>query len=487
MSYTPYRIAGASAQQPQSQSLELHPDRLFPADPSVRALCRSLYEGVRDLPIISPHGHVPAEVFHTDAPFSDPAALLVTPDHYLTRLLFAAGVDLTELGVGVSTRARPDPRQIWRIVCANWNVIDGTATQLWLAQELVELFGIAVAPSAHTADAIYEQLEAALADPEFRPRALYKQFGLEVLATTDSAVSALAHHHALDRDPSWSGRIIPTFRPDSVADPENGTKFNSHLDRLSELTGIDTGHYVGYLEALRQRRADFIAAGATCTDHGFLTADTTPLSDGDAARLFARARTVRVSGADAQRFRAHMLFEFARMSCDDGLVMQLHPGVLRDHNRDVFERYGTDVGGDIPTAGEFTRALRPVLNAFGTVPNFTLVVFTVDETSFSRELAPLAGHYPAMKIGAPWWFLDAPHAILRWREAVTETAGFYNTAGFVDDTRAFCSIPARHDVARRLDCRYLAGLVSEHRLSEEDANRLAYDLIYRIPKTVFRV
>lgn len=455
-----------------------HDDRLFPADPACRAIARRLYEEVAGLPLISPHGHVDAGIFARDEPFGDPASLLITPDHYVTRMIYAAGVPLESLGVGTE---KPDPRAIWRMFCEHFHLFRGTPSRLWLEQELHDLFGIDELPGAANADALYDRIAATLADPEFRPRALFHRFGLELLTTTDSPLSDLSDHQALLADPSWTGRVVPTFRPDEVSDPDRG--MGRRVARLGELTGRDVGTFSGYLDALRERRAEFIRLGATCTDHGFPTANTAPVDDID--RLYREALTGELKPAEAEAFRGHMLHEFARMSCDDGLVMQLHPGVLRDHHAEVFRRFGSDVGGDIPTAAEFTRALRPLLNDFGGHPNFTFVVFTVDETTFSRELAPLAGHYPAMRLGVPWWFLDAPDAIGRFRAAVTETAGFYNTAGFVDDTRAFCSIPARHDMARRLDCAFLSRLVAEHRLPEEEAAEVALDLAYRIPQRVY--
>jgi glucuronate isomerase len=185
--------------------------------------------------------------------------------------------------------------------------------------------------------------------------------------------------------------------------------------------------------------------------------------------------------------RRHLLLEMARMSCDDGLVMTLHPGVRRGHHGPTTAAFGPDTGNDIPIRAEFTDALRPLLERYGTHPGFHLVVFTVDETVFSRELAPLAGFYPTLYVGVPWWFLDAPEAIRRFRAAVTETAGFSRTSGFVDDTRAFCSIPARHDMSRRIDAGWLSQLVAEHRLDEDEAADTALDLVSGRPREVFKL
>lgn len=474
-------------------TLRPHPDRLLPSDPVQRAIARRLLAEVADLPLVSPHGHVDAGLFARDTPFTDPAELFVTPDHYVTRMLYSAGVALESLGVPRLDGRGPatDSRSVWRELCSHWHLFRGTPSRLWLEHELHELFGVEVRPSAATADEIHDLIAARLATPEFRPRALYRRFNLETLATTDAPDAALADHRALADDPDWHGNVIPTFRPDAVADPGR-PDWRERVAALGQAADVDTSTYTGYITALENRRGYFRAHGATSTDHGFPTANTAPLGEAAAERLYREAMTVANSGeplpaASAESFRGHMLHEFARMSCDDGLVMQLHPGVCRDHHRAVHAAFGPDRGGDIPVATEFTQGLRPLLDDFGRHSGFTVVVFTVDETAYSRELAPLAGHYPAMRLGAPWWFLDAPEAIQRFRADVTETAGFYNTAGFVDDTRAFCSIPARHDVARRLDCAYLARLVAEHRLPEDEARETAVDLAYRLPKQTFRV
>lgn len=474
----------------RSTTWSLHPDRALPSEPDVRALAREIYGQTAGLPLVCMHGHVEAEVLDLDLPFGNPAELFVVPDHYVVRMLVSQGVPMQELGVSLTGRVpgvqvEADPRQIWRRFCENWHLYRATPSRYWLEHELVEVFGVDRAPSAQTADEIYDQLSEALARPQFRPRALMDSFGIEILATTDPATSELAHHASL-AEQGWGDRVVPTFRPDALL----------HLDRpgwaqdvqlLAERSDVDVSGYPAYLEALRSRRQTFLAAGARATDHGHLSADTTPLPPADAARIFDDALRGGVQPQDAAAFSAHMLFEMARMSSEDGLVMQLHPGVLRDHLTPVLEAFGADKGFDIPVHTEYTRALRPLLEAFGTSPGLRLVVFTVDETSFSRELAPLAGAYPAMKLGAPWWFLDSPDGMRRFRELVTETAGFYNTSGFVDDTRAFASIPARHDLARRVDAGYLARLVSEHRLDLDEAVETAVDLAYRIPQAAYAV
>jgi glucuronate isomerase len=463
-----------------------HPDRLFPADPGTRALAREIYQGVRDLPIISPHGHVDARLLIEDRPFHDPSSLLITPDHYVTRLLHAHGTTLEQLGVGRDTPTEEQARQTWRILCASWDVFQGTPVRYWMQSELAGIFGVSERPSAQTADSIYDQIAASLAKDEFRPRALFTQFGIEVLATTDDPADDLAAHAALAADPSWSGRVIPTFRPDRYLEPHDPNWIES-VGRLGDVSGVDTSDYRGYLEALEARRRYFIEHGAVSADHSHPDVRTDPLDIGDAERIFTAALVGRASTEEATAFRRHMLLEMARMSTEDGLVMTLHPGVRRGHHRPTGEAFGPDQGHDIPIRIEFTDALRPLLDRFGTHPNLNLVLFTVDETVFSRELAPLAGFYPSVYVGAPWWFLDAPNAIGRWRSAVTETIGFTRTSGFIDDTRAYCSIPARHDMSRRLDAGYLARLVAEHQLDLDEAIGTMHRLVAVNPRQAFKL
>jgi glucuronate isomerase len=467
-------------------SLALHPQRLMPSDPAVRSIATRLYDEVRDRPIISPHGHVDPRILLTDKAFHDPTSLLVTPDHYVTRLLHASGVALEELGVGQGTLDEDAARRVWRTLCGRWSVFRGTPVRHWLESELVEIFGVAVRPSAGTADSIYDQVAACLERPDFRPRALFERFGIEVLATTDDPTDDLAAHAALAADPAWRGRVVPTFRPDRYLDPAAPGWVQS-VARLGEVADQDTNRYTGYVAALESRRRTFIDHGATSTDHSHRDVRTDPLPRGEAERIYAEALRGESSPEEMTAFRRHMLLEMARMSTEDGLVMTLHPGVRRDHHGPSAVRFGPDQGHDIPVRVEFTEALRPLLDRYGTHPSFQLVVFTIDETAFSRELAPLAGFYPSVYVGAPWWFLDAPEAILRWRSAVTETVGFTRTSGFVDDTRAFCSIPARHDMSRRLDCGYLAGLVAEHRLDEDEAAETAVELVTVNPRRAFRL
>jgi len=464
----------------------LHPDRLLPTDPTERSIARRLYEQVRDLPVLSPHGHVDPQILLDDRPFVDPVSLLVTPDHYVTRLLHADGVGLQELGVGSGPLPEAAARTAWRLLCAHWSVFGGTPVRYWLQAQLADIFGVTVRPSPATADSIYDSIAACLADDSFRPRALFRRFDIAVLATTDDPCSDLSAHAGLAADPTWTGRVVPTFRPDRYLEPgQHG--WAQAVARLGEVAGIDTGSYQGYVRALESRRRYFIDHGATAADHSHLDARTDPLDPAEATRIYHSALQGTATDGEQVAFRRHMLLDMARMSCEDGLVMTLHPGVRRSHHRPTLEQFGPDTGHDIPVAVELTDALRPLLERYGTHPGFHLVVFTVDETVWSRELAPMAGFYPSVYIGVPWWFLDAPDAIRRFRAAVTETAGFSRTSGFVDDTRAFCSIPARHDMSRRVDAGVLARYVAEHRLSEDEAVQTAIDLVSAQPTAVFKL
>ncbi|OZM81412.1 glucuronate isomerase [Pseudonocardia sp. MH-G8] len=468
-----------------ARPLELDDNRILPTEPAVRAIAREIFAAIRDLPLISMHGHVEASVLADDAPFGDPAQLLVVPDHYVTRMFVSQGTRLEDLGVPRRDGGpvETDGREIWRRFCAGWRLFRGTPSRFWLEQELHDVFGVQVHPSVETADAIYDRIAECIAQPQFRPRALFDRFGLEILATTDAPSSSLEAHAAIAAS-DWDGRVVPTFRPDALVHLRQ-PRWKQDVEELGEVAGTDVATYAGYLQALEQRREHFRRHGALATDHGHICADTTPLERADAERIYAAALAGTVDPVQADAFAAHMLFEMARMSRDDGLVMQIHPGVLRNHDPAVHERFGPDKGFDIPLPVDFVRGLRPMLSAFGTDPGFRCVVFTIDEDSYSRELAPLAGVYPAMRLGVPWWFLDSPLAMRRFREAVTETAGFYNTAGFVDDTRAFASIPARHELARRVDSGYLAQLVANGQLGKEEAIETAVDLTATIPRQAY--
>ena len=464
-----------------------HEDRGFDPEPSVRRAARALYEETRGLPIISPHGHVDPRLLALNEPFPDPASLIVTPDHYILRTLYAHGVALESLGVPARDGAavENDPRAIWRRFADHYYLFQATPSGFWLDHELHVLFGVRHRLSGDTAERVYDEIAERLASPEFRPRALFERFGIEVLATTDSPSDALEHHDAIRRS-GWKGRVIPTFRPDGVFRVA-ASGWRAEVDALGRACGAPIGDYDGFVQALQTRRLYFQKHGATATDHGVLEPFTDSLAHDDAEPLFQRARTGDATAADQRRFEGQLLMEMARMSVADGLVMQLHAGALRDHNRVVFERFGPDRGGDIPIAAEFTRNLRPLLGAYGNDPRLTLVLFTLDESTYSRELAPLAGHYPAVRLGAPWWFHDSMQGMIRFRERTTETAGIYKTAGFTDDTRAFCSIPARHDLARRMDANFLGGMVARHLIGMDDARRMARALAYDLAKETYRL
>ena len=466
-------------------------DRLFSPEPTQRRLARELYVTVRDLPLICPHGHVDPQLFADENySFGSPAELFIIPDHYVFRMLYSQGVPLEALGIprrdGGATEI--DHRKIWRLFCEKYYLFRGTPSGLWLRQELADVFGIFDTPNAANADALYDSIAAKLATPEFRPRALYEKFHIEVLCTTDAATDTLEHHKQI-RESGWKGRILPTFRPDAVINLD-APNWRENIDALSVASGIEVTDYKTFLAALENRRAFFKEMGATATDHGALEPDTYTLDGGEteAEEMFARALTGKSEEWDAAQFASHMLTEMARMSVDDGLVMQLHVGSFRNHNAEIFARFGPDKGADIPQSwAAYTPGLKPVLDRFGNNPNLTIILFTLDESTYSRELAPLAGHYPALRLGPPWWFHDSPNGMTRYLDGVLETAGVHNLAGFNDDTRAFCSIPARHDVWRRVVSDYLAGLTVRGIITDADAQEMALDLSYRLAKTVYKL
>ncbi|HXB62863.1 MAG TPA: glucuronate isomerase [Acidobacteriaceae bacterium] len=464
-----------------------HEDRLFPADPATRKLAHALYATVQNLPIISPHGHTDPRWFAENEAFTNPAALLIQPDHYIFRMLYSQGISLESLGIpeasGKSSSA--DPREVWRIFARHYYLFRGTPTRMWLDFVFQTLFGLKTLLNEKNADEYYDTITEALKKPAFRPRALFDSFHIEVLATTDAAVDDLKWHRMI-KDSGWKGRVLPTFRPDAVIDAEYAG-FKENLDQLGAITKEDTANYKGYLNALRSRRAYFKANGATATDHGHLTALTADLSAADAAKLYAVIYSGQSSDDEKKLFQAQMLTEMAGMSVEDGLTMQLHPGAIRNHNSQVYKKFGRDKGADVPSETEYVRSLQPLLTKYGNDSRLTLILFTLDETTYSRELAPLAGHYPALRLGPSWWFHDSPEGMMRYREQVTETAGFYNTVGFNDDTRAFLSIPARHDVARRVDCAFLARLVIEHRLDEDEAFEVVQDLTVNLVRKAYKL
>ncbi len=460
-----------------------HPDRLLGIDPTVRRLARELYQAVADEPIISPHGHVSAEMLASNRPFVDPADLFVTPDHYVTRLLHSSGIDLDRLGVGSSGTPA---REIWRTLCASWGLFAGTPVRYWLEDSLERVFGITLRLSADTADELYDRIAEKLPQRAYRPRELLARFGVEVLATTDDPADSLEHHRQLATISDLPAKVIPTLRADAYMTP--GTDgWRQRLDALAAISGQECDSYQGLLAAIRIRREFFKQHGATATDAGVADAWATPLSDTQAEALHRQGLDGSISASGAQAYRRNMLFQFGLMAAEDGLVMQLHPGVIRNHHAATFARFGPDTGHDVPALTTFAEPLRELLSRVGTSASFQIVLFTVDETAFSRDIAPLAGFYPSVYAGAPWWFLDAPAAVRRFRAAVTETAGFYKTSGFIDDTRALCSIASRHDMSRRLDAAYLAELVIDHQLSETEARAIAKALVGDIPRKAFRL
>jgi len=464
----------------------LSEDRYF--EPAHRDIARGLYDSVKNLPLICPHGHVdPAMLAASHFDYGTPVDLLIIPDHYIFRMLYSQGISLESLGIRRrdGSPVESDHRRIWQLVADHWHLFRGTPTGIWIVDELVNVFGVQEKFTAANAQRIYDHIAAKLVQPDFQPRKLFERFNIEALATTDPAGSTLEHHRAI-RDSGWAGRVIPTLRPDAVVNLDT-EGWRDHITRLSEVTGIDICDYSTFINALKHQRAFFQSLGATATDHAALEAHTERLSASEAETIFQRALRGTANGDDARRFTAHMLSEMARMSLDDGLVMQLHIGAYRNHNPVIFEQFGRDMGADIPTRSEFTRALKPLLDDVGNNPKLTIILFNLDETTYSRELAPLAGHYPALRLGPPWWFFDSLYGMRRFFETVVESAGIYNTAGFNDDTRAYPSIPARHDVWRRASADWLAGQVARRLIDEDDAQAMIRDLAYNLAKTAYRL
>lgn len=465
----------------------LNEDRLLPADPDTRNIARRLFAEVVNLPLICPHGHTDPVWFAENNKFPDPAQLLIVPDHYIFRMLMSRGVSLESLGIPFANGeiTQTDGREIWRLFAEHYYLFRSTPTRLWLDQTFQDLFELKVRLDANTADHYYDIISDCLTRDEFRPRALYERFNIQVISTTDQPNDPLIHHQKI-RNGNWSGRVIPAYRPDPVIDPDF-VGFTDNIRELGEITGEDTTAWQGYLNAHRNRRAYFISLGATSSDHGHPTANTADLPIGEAEILFKRVLSGKSRPDENELFRAQMLMEMAAMSVDDGLVMQVHPGSVRNHSAGIFERFGRDKGFDIPQSTNYVTALKPLLDRFGTNSHLSVILFTLDETVYSRELAPLAGSYPCLKLGPPWWFNDSPAGMMRFRQQVIETAGFYNTVGFNDDTRAFPSIPARHEVARRIDCAFLAGQVSQHIIDEDEAGEIAIDLAYGLAKTAYKL
>ncbi len=470
-----------------SEKITLAEDRYFDPDPKQKEIALSLYKQVADKPLVCPHGHVDPRMFaDPEYQFGTPADLLLIPDHYIFRMLFSQGIPLELLGVPRvdGGEVENDHRKIWRIFADNFYLFRGTPTGMWLAHELSDVFGVKEKLNSESAQGIYDQIADCLAKPEFRPRRMFERFNIEVLATTDAAHDPLIHHKAI-RESGWKGRVVPTFRPDGVINIDR-PDWRDNLSALGEICGLEITSYKRLIEALENRRAFFKTMGATATDHAALTPLTVELSDADAEAIFQRALKGETRGQDPELFTGHMLMQMARMSVEDGLVMQFHPGSYRNHNPMVLERFGFDKGCDIPIQADYTRSLKPLLDKYGSDTRLTLILFTLDETTYSRELAPIAGHYPAVKLGPPWWFNDSLNGMRRFRDQAMETAGLYNTVGFNDDTRAFPSIPTRHDLARRVDANWIAGLVVRGIVDMNDAEEMIHDLSYRLAKRAYR-
>ncbi|TCM16109.1 glucuronate isomerase [Novosphingobium sp. PhB165] len=466
--------------------LSLDPNRLFPAEAATRSVARELYDSIAGLPIISPHGHTDPAWFATNQPWEDATSLLLAPDHYLYRMLYSQGISMESLCVPAHGETSPaDRREAWRIFAGNQHLFRGTPSRLWLDHVFSEVFGFEDELSAATADFYFDRIGELLGQPAYRPRALFERFNIELIATTEGAHEDLVHHRAI-RESGWSGRVVTAYRPDAVVDPEH-EDFKEALTAFGELSGEDVWTWQGYLKGHRARRANFISMGATSTDHGHPTARTANLSAQESEALFNKVMRGSVSSEEAELFRAQMLTEMAAMSIEDGLVMQIHPGACRNHNKWLHREFGRDKGADIPMRTDYVSSLQPLLDRFGNSRDLSIILFTLDESTYARELAPLAGHYPCLKLGPAWWFHDSPEGMMRFRQMTTETAGFYNTVGFNDDTRAFLSIPARHDVARRVDCAFLARLVVEGRLKQWEAGELAVDLTYNLAKQAYKL
>lgn len=465
----------------------INKNRYFDANPEVRKIASELYAEVKNLPIISPHGHVDPRIFANNRPFPDPAELFIIPDHYIFRMLYSQGYSLEELGIPTQDGAavETDHRKIWQILADNFYLYSGTPTGAWLTHEFEEVFGVTEKLNSDNAQFVYDLMVEKLQTPEYLPRTLFKKFNIEVISTTDGASDSLEYHKQINES-GWSGKVIPSFRPDAVVNIL-ANNWKPEIDKLSHTSGINITDYKSFISAIEERRKFFIEMGAVATDQGVLTPYTHALSVTEADAIFQRALKGNATKKDETAFVGNMLMEMARMSSEDGLVMQIHPGVLRNHNPKIFNRFGLDKGGDIPIQNEFTHNLQELLNTYGNHPNFKVIVFTLDETSYARELAPLAGHYPAMKLGPAWWFNDSIQGMRRFRQMTTETAGFYNTVGFNDDTRAFLSIPARHDLARRVDCNFLAQQVAEHIIDIDDAYKLSYQLANGLVKKAYNL
>ncbi|MBE0578220.1 glucuronate isomerase [Devosia sp.] len=464
----------------------LHPDRLFPASEPARSIARELYPEVRDLPLICPHGHTDPAWFAGNTRFSDPAALFLTPDHYVLRMLRSRGLSYDDLGVPRKDgKPVAEGRAAWRLFAANYHLFAGTPSKTWIDHSLDWAFGIKDELSPETADAIYDTIDAAIATPELLPRAILDKARVEVIATTEFALDTLPHHQAMEAD-GYLGRVRTTYRPDDVTNPERAG-FLDRLHQFGALAGENIATWSGIINAHRNRREYFRRFGAVATDHGVPTAQTADLAPVEKQALLDTILRGQYSPDDADLFRAQMMTEMALLAVEDGMVMQIHAGARRNTDAGLLAERGTDLGGDIPSRVNYVDGLLPLLNRCGNEPNFRLIAFTLDESNYARELAPMAGFWPALMIGPPWWFHDSPQGIRRYLDQVVETAGFYNLAGFNDDTRALLSIPARHDVWRREVCGFLGLWVGENRITKSTARDIARLLSYQGAKDAYKI
>jgi len=469
------------------EKYNLNEDRYFNPDPTIRKYAREIYESIKNLPIVSPHGHVDPQIFVDNKSFPNPTQLFLIPDHYIYRMLYSQGIKMESLGIPTldGTQVEKDPRKIWQLFAENYHLFLGTPSGNWLAYEFNKIFGIEEKPNKENAQKIYDHIQEKLNTKDFLPRTLFEKFNIEVLSTTDSASDSLIQHKQI-KESGWTKKIIPCFRPDAVTDL-NAKNWKGNLSVLEKSVGYEINNYKKFIQALEERRKYFKVHGATSTDHGVFSPYTHQLSYQEADGIFTRALNEKLNPDDAKLFTANILMEMARMSAEDGLTMQIHPGSYRNHNQIIFDKYGLDKGCDIPMQTEYTFNLKELLNKYGNNSELTIIVFTLDETTYSRELAPLAGHYPAMKLGPAWWFHDSLEGMIRFRRMVSETAGFYNTVGFNDDTRAFLSIPARHDLARRVDSNYLGELAAKHIINFSEALVVAKDLTYNLVKKAYKL
>lgn len=464
----------------------LNPDRFFDPNPAIRNIAREIYNSIKDYPIISPHGHVDPKLFAENKPFPNPTDLFLIPDHYLFRMLYSQGIKLETLGIPTidGSPVETDSKKIWKIFGENYYLFNGTPSGVWLDYEFNIVFGIKEKLNGDNALKIYDELQEKINSPEFLPRALFEKFNIEVLSTTDAPFDTLEYHEQIKKS-GWRGKVVPAFRPDGVTDLSNFNWYKN-IKKLSEIVGYEIDSYKKLIKALEERRKNFIQYGATSTDHGVVSPLVHDIGEEEAEKIFQKKLNGNITKQETDEFTAHMLMQMARMSVEDGLVMQIHAGAYRNHNKFIFEKFGPDKGGDIPTTSEYTKNLEELLNRYGNDSRFSVIVFTLDETNYSRELAPLAGLYPAMKLGPAWWFHDSIEGMIRYRQNVTETAGFYNTVGFIDDTRAFVSIPARHDLARRIDSNFLASMVARHLFDLDEAIQIAKDLTYNLAKKAYK-